>query len=91
MTVQTAKLFAKEFASLGVYNKNPTPQKKKEVLLYHQQYLQVSIPHLLGYYELPRFALVKDLDKPNSTEASKNKITTNANKDKVQGNLPILG
>ena len=29
---------------------------------------------------------VKDLDKPNSTEASKNKITTNADKDKVQGN-----
>jgi hypothetical protein len=55
VTVQTAKLFAKEFASLGVYNKNPTPQKKKEVLLYHQQYLQVFIPHLLGYYELPRY------------------------------------
>ena len=29
---------------------------------------------------------IKDLDKPNSTEASKNKIKTNADKDKVQGN-----
>jgi hypothetical protein len=27
---------------------------------------------------------VKDLDKPNSTEASKNKITANADKDKVK-------
>ena len=26
---------------------------------------------------------VKDLDKPNSTETSKNKITTNADKDRV--------
>ena len=34
---------------------------------------------------------VKDLDKPNSTEASKIKITTNADKDRVQGNLPLLG
>jgi hypothetical protein len=36
-------------------------------------------------------SLVKDLDKPNSTEASKIKITTNADKDRVQGNLPLLG
>ena len=37
------------------------------------------------------FLFVKDLDKPNSTEASKIKITTNADKDRVQGNLPLLG
>uniref|UniRef100_A0A2N9E6L3 Integrase catalytic domain-containing protein n=1 Tax=Fagus sylvatica TaxID=28930 RepID=A0A2N9E6L3_FAGSY len=34
---------------------------------------------------------IKDLDKPNSTEASKIKITTNVDKDRVQGNLPLLG
>ena len=30
------------------------------------------------------FEDVKDLDKPQSTEASKNKITANVDKDKVQ-------